>query len=152
MESPSPDSSHFSESGLEQIAPGLTRSWLMDRRIVVFRATTPTRPVVDAWIACVKRTMQDWPASQPYLAIHDFSAPKVSLTPYARQRSEELIPLNTGRQGYAALILAPTYVAQVIRLFLHTQSRQGNENRVFFSMDKAIIWLDSRTTQLRTKD
>jgi hypothetical protein len=137
-------SSQLIESGLEQVSPDLTRSWLMNRRIVVFRATTPTRNAVDAWIACVKQTMVDWPKEQPYLAMHDFSGPKISMTPYARKRAEELAPLNTGSAGYAAIILAPTYVALAIRLFLRTQHQQGNENQVFFSRQEALEWLLSR--------
>src|SRR5512144_1348868 len=89
-------------SPVEAIAPGLTRQWLCDRQIVVFRISSVSREVVDAWIDTVKATMESWPANRPYLAIHDMTSEKIALTPYARARAEELLPLAAKAPGYAA--------------------------------------------------
>jgi hypothetical protein len=37
-------------SSMEELRPGLVRYWLMDRRIVVFKATQATREVVNVWV------------------------------------------------------------------------------------------------------
>ncbi|HLY25088.1 MAG TPA: hypothetical protein VKQ72_02035 [Aggregatilineales bacterium] len=131
----------YKEESIEQIAPGLTRSWLMDKRVVLFRPGDVSRATVDAWFNCVMRTMEEWPKGQVYLAVHDLSARHLLLTPHARKRSEELLPLSAGAPGYAALVLSPTFMAQIIRLFLRAQRQQGNENQVFFSMHEAMAWL-----------
>lgn len=132
------------ESPLEEIAPGLTRSWLFDKRIVMFRLSSSSREVADAWVECVKETMEHWPKGQTYLAIHDMTSDKVSLTPYARKKAEELVPLSASAPGYAALLLAPTFVGHLIRLFLRTQRQQGNENQIFFKMSEALNWLNDK--------
>lgn len=137
------------ESSVEQIAPGLSRSWLLNKRIVVFRLSSSSRSVADAWVECVKETMEHWPKGQPYLAIHDLTSDKVSLTPYARKRAEELIPLSAGAPGYAALLLSPTFVAHLIRLFLRAQRQQGNENQIFFNMTDAVKWLNRKAAEFK---
>jgi hypothetical protein len=128
----------------EQIVPGMTRQWLLDRQIVVFTMTSPSRDIVDAWIDTVKATMENWPGDRPYLAIHDLTSNKVSLTPYARKRTEELLPLSAKVPGYAAIVLSRSFMAQVIRLFLRSQKQQGVNNVVFFSRQEALEWLKSK--------
>ena len=135
-------------SPVEEIAPGLTREWMFDHQIVVFKISTIARPVVDAWIDLVKLTMENWPGNLPYLAIHDMTSDKVSLTPYARSRAEELIPLSAKAPGYAAIVLPRSFVAQVIRLFMRTQRRQGNQNALFFTMPEALAWLTPKMRKL----
>lgn len=131
-------------SPVEQVMPGMTRQWLLDRRIVVFTMTSPSREVSDGWINTVKATMENWPSDRPYLAIHDLTSNKMSLTPYARKHAEELIPLSAMAPGYAAIILPRSFIAQVIRVFLRTQKQQGNQNLVFFSRQEALEWLKSK--------
>ena len=81
------------------------------------------------------------------LAVHDLSARNLSLTPHARKRAEDLLPLSSGTPGYAALILSPTFMAQIVRLFLRAQKQQGNENQVFFSMREGLTWLMRRAAE-----
>jgi hypothetical protein len=131
-------------SPIEQIVPGMTRQWLLDRQIVIFTMMSPSRDVVDAWISTVKATMENWPGNRPYLALHDMTSNKVSLTPYARKRAEELLPISAKVPGYAAIVLPRSFIAQVIRLFLRSQKQQGVNNAVFFSQAEALVWLKSK--------
>jgi len=139
-------STGFGDQRPEYISAGVTRSWLMNRRIVVFTVTSAARSEVDAWINCVKETMVQWPKTQPYLAIHDLTSDKAALTPYARHRTEELLPLNTGAPGYAAILMRPTLFARLVDFFLRAQSRQGNTNRIFYEIEKAKDWLIKQTS------
>jgi len=140
----------LTELQTETIIPGFTRSWMFDKRIVVFRGTGVERTIVDAWVNCVKETMLQWPPNQIYLAVHDFTMKELFLTPYARKRAEELIPLSTQTPGHAAILLTPTVTAHLIRLFLRTQRRSGNDNQIFFNKADAIKWLLSKS-EPRTK-
>lgn len=142
------------EMVVESVGAGVTRSWMLDRHIVVFRTPAASRAVVDAWIDSVKQTMIEWPKDQVYLALHDMSSKAMALTPYARDRALELIPLSTGLSGYAALIVPPTFVSHVIRMYLRAQRSQGNENQLFFSINAGLAWLveQGKITDLATPD
>jgi hypothetical protein len=140
----------FSEdsSPVEQITAGLTRQWLFDHQIVVFKPSSVTHPAIDAWIDCVKATMEQWPTNLPYLAIHDMTSDNVSLTPYARARAEELIQVSTKAGSCAALVVPRTFVGQVIQMFVRTQRKQGIHNEIFFSMQAALDWLKPQMVQV----
>ena len=142
------DTALLEPSPVEQISPGLTRQWICDRQIVIFKITSVSREVVDSWIDTVKVTMENWPGNRPYLAIHDMTSDKVSLTPYARARVQELIPLSAKAPGYAAIVLPKTFVGQIIRLFMRTQRSQGNRNEIFFTVESALDWLKSYIGQM----
>lgn len=128
-------------SPTEQIVPGLARYWLDDHRIVVFKATQTTRQVVDAWIDTVKLVMAEWPSDHPYLVIHDFREGNIALTPYARARAAELIPIGVHVPGYAAIVLPKSFVAQIIRIFMQNRKSGGIENRLFLNYADGLAWL-----------
>ncbi|MBX3083621.1 MAG: hypothetical protein KF716_18450 [Anaerolineae bacterium] len=132
---------------IEQISPYMTRYWLFDHQIVVFKMTSVSREAVDVWIDTVKATMTAWSSDHPYLAIHDMTSEKTALTPYARARAEELLPLGTRTPGFAAIVLPGTFVGQVIRLFMRTQKNQGVHNEIFFTLQEAITWLTTKMSK-----
>jgi hypothetical protein len=88
----------------------MTREWLADRQIVLFKVTSMAREDVDLWMNTVKETMLAWPDDMPYLAIHDLTGKGVPLTPYARARAEELIPIAPKTKGFAAIVMPRTFV------------------------------------------
>jgi hypothetical protein len=92
----------------------------------------------------VKVVMGQWPATHPYLVIHDFREGNIALTPYARKRAEELIQVGVHVPGYAAILLPKSFVAQVIRLFMRMQRSRGIENQLFFDYDDGLAWLKSK--------
>jgi hypothetical protein len=132
------------DSPPEELTPGLTRQWLIDEQIVVFKATAATRHVTDTWIGSVKDVMQKWPKNRPYLVIHDFRHHNIAFTPYARSRAEELVRVPIGVPGYAAIIVPKSFVGQIIKLFMRTQKSVGIENRLYFEFDEGLSWLKSK--------
>jgi hypothetical protein len=133
---------------IEQIAPQMVRYWLLDRQVVVYKMTSVAHQVVDAWIDTVIATMEAWPTNRPYLAIHDLTSENVSLTPYARTRAAELIPLGAKVPGYAAIVLPNSFIAQVIRLFMRSQRKQGIHNEIYFTLPAALEWLKTKIRPL----
>jgi hypothetical protein len=128
----------------EELTPGLTRQWLLDEQIIVFKATAATRHVTDIWIDSVKDVMLKWPKNRPYLVIHDFRHQNIAFTPYARSRAEELIRVPISVPGYAAIIIPKSFVGQIIKLFMRTQKSFGIENRLYFNYDEGLSWLKSK--------
>jgi hypothetical protein len=136
------------DTSTEQLVPGLIQYWLMDRQIVVYKASAVSRLAVDTWVASVKEVMRNWPADRPYLALHEFTDKHIMLTPYARKRAEELSREPLHVPGYAAIILPQSFAAQLIRLFLRAQRFRGVENQAFFSVDGGLAWLKTKVGEL----
>lgn len=128
----------------EVLAPYLTRQWLLNRRIVVYKATEATRHAVDAWIDAIKDTRRLWPPDQVYLAIHEFSDIRIMLTPYARAQSSAIITEGSHAPGYAAIVVRHGVIGQTIQIFLKLQHHPLNEHQVFFAFNEALNWLKSK--------
>ncbi len=103
---------------VERIVPGLTREWLCDGRVVVYRLADEQRATIDMWIDAFRVDLLNWPADRPILIIHDFSSRDTDATPYARQRAHELIWMRPELKGKAAIILPATVAALMIKAFV----------------------------------
>ncbi len=127
---------------VEQLSPGLTREWLCDRRIVVYTVTDVRRESVDAWVDTFKTDTMNWPANQPMLVIHDFTAPGAVASPYARARAQEIVEVCPEVKGRAALVLSPSVFNSLIHLFLNRQNASTPRVRkTFMSREQALAWL-----------
>ena len=131
----------------EELTPGLSCYWLLDHRIVVFEALQASRIVVDIWVNSVIREMANWPYDRPYLVLHDFRAKNIALTPYARKRAQDLIPISSRTPGFAAIVVGKSFVAQMIKLFMRTQRAGNIDNQLFFDYDEGLNWLKSKMNE-----
>ena len=135
---------------VEEIVPGLTRQWMFDHQIVVYKGTSVSRQVIDAWAANVASTRDQWPGNLPYLAIHDMTSEEIGFTPYARARIEELFARYSMSPGHAAILLPRTFVSHVFQLFVRTQPKKNNRNAIFFSIEDALKWLKPKMASYST--
>lgn len=110
----------------EEIIPGLSCEWLYDRRVVVYTLKSASREVVDAWVTTGRQTAQEWPSNLPYLALHDISAPNLSLTPYARQQSREALKDLVFDRARSAVVMPKTIFGNLIRLFIQGDLARTN--------------------------
>ena len=84
-----------------------------------------------------------WQSDEPYYALQDVSHENMSITPYARQRWEEIRAYRNERKLYAAIVLPKTFVANLIQLHFRTSKvRSGAKFRFFTSRDDALAWLE----------
>jgi hypothetical protein len=117
---------------------------LHEGRIVVFTIKgASTRPVVDKWFDVVAGVVTSWPAEKPYLALHDLTDKRVTLTPYARGRVREFDDLVRRLHGRIAIALPNTFMGHMIRLFLATvRWQQALPTEGFLSKEAALRWLE----------
>lgn len=131
------------ENTTEQITPHLIRYWLFDKRVVVYQPNGASRETVDAWHDLVVETADQWPTDRPYLEIHDMS--NSTVTPYARQRAQELVEHLNHRRGRTAIILPSSQVGrQMMSLLINITFRRWNrtmERQVFTSLQRATAWV-----------
>ena len=127
---------------VEKIGQFVTREWIDNRRIIIYRVYSITREAVDDWIASAFEIFMAWPATEPLLIVYDFSVSgALSITPYIRKRTAELAEARPELMGRAAVILPRTIGAQAARIFVLISLKKNRVRRVFFTMDDALAWI-----------
>lgn len=131
-------------TALEYIAPGVSRCWLDEGKIVWFTLESIDRKVIDAWVSAVEEVFKDWPTDLPFLTVQDFSRCEgLALTSYIRKKGEYLASLRPELSGRNALVLRRSVVAQAVKLLLIQMNDKRRERRMFFSAQEAIEWLQA---------
>ncbi len=126
---------------IERLAPGLTREWLCDRRIIVFNFKDVSRETVDACVRGIRETIEHWPLGQQYLCAYDLQFPQAALTAYLRERLKEVMEMYRDRGGSTAIIIQRTFMANLAQFFLNTQKQGIRVRRIFFSREEGLDWL-----------
>ena len=131
---------------VELLAPGVTRQWLYNHRIVAYVISDISRPAIDAWIGGIHQAAKTWQSGQTSCSLYDFSAKRVvAFTPYLRARLTEVSQLRPELTTRVAVVLPDTRIGQLLsqmtHLFLKSQPRINTQADVFFSRDDAICWL-----------
>ena len=134
---------HGSATGtVEELSSGLTREWLYDGQIVVYTVKDVRRETIDAWLETFTTDIMNWPADGIFRVVHDLSIAG-GITPYGRTRGQEMFNTCPEVLTWAALVLPDTFVNDLIRIFLRTQSTH-TESRVrecFTTREDALKWL-----------
>jgi hypothetical protein len=132
---PTPDS-------VEDVAPGLTIEWYSNHRIAAFILTTVTQSTIDAFIEAVHQVEQNWAEEQPRLFLYDFAHKEVSLTPYLRQRIEDITTKVMAYEGRTAFVIAKDIISHSMRLFVVTNFQRSQQNTdIFFTREAGLKWL-----------
>ncbi len=135
------DTSTPSSSPVEWLSPSVSRQWLMNNRVVVFSVTDAKRESVDKWAEACKTAIANWPPDQPVLLMHDLSARGLALTPYARERAQDIAKTRPEARGRVAVILSSSLAATLIQLFLRSERETPRTHRAFASREKGLAWL-----------
>jgi hypothetical protein len=126
---------------LETTPQGHEKTWLLDRRIVIFRGTSSSsREAVDSYFDLVSNTFDTWPAGEPLLAGFDFRNVQFS-TPYQMMVGQRMLMLRNDLPAFMALLLANSIAGQVGKLALSRFKRPNATVRAYFDLDEAILWL-----------
>ncbi len=130
-----------SPRAVEWLSAGVSREWLFDKKVAVYTVLNASRESVDTWAETCKTDINNWPANQPVLLMHDLSAKGIALTPYARERSQAIAATRPESRGRIAVVLSSSLAASLIQLFLRTEKRTPRIHRAFSSREKGLAWL-----------
>ena len=123
---------------------GVTLEWLHDGRIAMFHAENTSSETIDAWYHMSVELVQNWPQAKPYLVLSNFS--NLGLTPYSRQRSEELAAaIPDSLNGRVAVVISRGILGYGLRMFGTTPLKAlvpNLEFEFFFEETKALAWLE----------
>lgn len=127
----------------EELCPGLTFEWLFDGRGFAFCAKNSSRLVVDTWYDKMVANAATWPANQAMFVLNDFSAEDCTMTPYNRQKNQEMVKLFPEIPNYGAVVMKRNVTMVLVRLFLKSVTKTGT-TQLFFSRAEAIAWLQQQ--------
>jgi hypothetical protein len=130
------DSSEF-----EQITSHVSRVWLYDRRIVIFKVTSLADAEVDAWAKAYTETITTWPPDRLYLGMQDISYKFFALTPRTRARVTEVYALGKELKGRVAVIVPNMLMGLLVEFFLSTLPHVVATVRLFTSREDGLAWL-----------
>lgn len=124
---------------------GITRSFIDNGRIVLVKTEGDmSRDAINTWASLLVLTMQEWNSEQPLAILHDLTHPAQGLTPFARERTADVVKARPKHlKVYNAVLLPPTFIKRIIEMFLRTPLLQndGQYIRVFSDEDEALVWL-----------
>lgn len=123
----------------------VTRQRIQDGKIVVLEFDTPylSCRIVDEIVNVIIDTMRNWTPKRPYLALQIFNK-GVMMTPYARQRTEEVVSMFPHLKGRVATVIHPVTSASVTQSWLDnilSVQQPAFAHRIFFTREEALNWL-----------
>ncbi len=124
---------------------GVTYQWIENERILVVRMGEPTREAVDIWANFMLDLFKNWPANKRLLTLQDQSSDKMTVTPYMRQRANEVDQASAklATDGRLAMVLYKSITTTIVKLVANSFGSQNRsiERRFFTNTDEALAWL-----------
>ncbi|MFQ3534383.1 MAG: hypothetical protein SNJ58_00760 [Aggregatilineales bacterium] len=140
-------------SPIEILVPdGLSFQWILNGKATSFVATNATRQVVDAWISKQLELLKGWNPNRIAFMINSFAAPDCVVTPYARQRLNDLIKATSHIRSLSCTIIARSALAMPVVLLsnaINTSARRHSksQNLIFYKHEDGIRWLQRRIAE-----
>ncbi|MCE7949287.1 MAG: hypothetical protein DYG88_17855 [Chloroflexi bacterium CFX4] len=130
----------------------LSFRWILNGKAIAFVSFNATRRVVDAWINKQMEMLQTWDTNRISFMLNDFSAPSCVVTPYARERINELVKSSPNITAYTTTILGRTALSMPVVLLsnaINSASRRRNKSQtmIFYKHDEAVQWLQRRLAE-----
>lgn len=134
----------MSNHNSRELVPGLIAEDYHDGEMVVLTANESSRTVVDAFVNFYKDRFREFPDRLFEYALIDYSQSFAAFnTPYAKAKMSELMELTpSGRISYTAIVTPRTFATQLGQIFLRAHVREGAINRIFFSRQEGMTWLE----------
>lgn len=145
-----PDSVY--ESNVEHFDHGLTRTYLYERRIVmVSGAKDVSRGTVDVYARLMIDSVNNFPDPHVTYLIINLSEATLSMTPYSRHRSIDIIKsVPPERTVYTAAVYGNRLLAVMSTVLVKTTLRVFKANiiyKTFLTVPEAVIWLEKCRTK-----
>ncbi len=96
---------------------------------------------VATWAESAAQIIDETPPDQSFLLLLDVSAPQVSFTRYARQKSQILFTRYRQRHGRFALLFSSRIAPYYTRIFFTSLGRLDFDLACFSNREQALHWL-----------
>lgn len=138
---------------MEILVPdALSFRWILNGKATAFVAADATRQVVDAWIDKQFEVAETWNPNRIAFAINSFAAPNCVVTPYARQRLNDLLRRTAHIKALSCTIIMRSALGMPVVLLSNAintmvRSRIGSQNMIFYKHDDGVRWLQRRIAE-----
>jgi hypothetical protein len=109
--------------------------------ITIYTFTNSSEAAIDAWDDEFTAMIESLPSGEMFHVLMDVSAPQVSFSRPARQKSQELFTRYRARKGRLAFLFSSKTAPHYARIFFASLGRLQFELQFFSNRDKAINWL-----------
>lgn len=125
----------------------LERCYLNDGQIVFIKAPGDvSRPAIDTYTALMIDSVNNFPDPKVTYLLLNLSSANLSLTPYARTKTIELLKsVPPHRTVYAASVYANRALIMLVTLFVNAALKVISSKiivRTFMDVEQAALWLE----------
>jgi len=128
---------------------GITRTLIDGGRIVIVSTEGDmSRNAINTWASLLVLTMQEWDSERPLAILHDLTHPNQGLTPFARERTADVVKAQPeGLSVYNAILLPETFIKRIIEMFLRTPllHLDARYTKIFSDREEALGWLRDKS-------
>lgn len=143
----------------EDIIQGACCDWYANGRIVAYTLSAADEGIMQAWAEKARAVLEDWPADQPYRALHDLSAPGCAIF-YMLYAHYHILNAGVSPEYYDSALKRLAQLPQPSRVAIHlslslsgrltnrstggiTEQQEGQPvfYKTFFNREKALEWL-----------
>jgi hypothetical protein len=133
---------------IETIAEDVEREWRHNGRLVIFRLKNVTRASIDAFIDSQLQGIRTFPVGLMMFSMLDISGDAMTLTPYFRDRLEELVAAISQRNltGYSAIVMPDGFKHRIFRVMSQFFPRQVGkfEQKYFLDREEGKLWIEEK--------
>ena len=131
-------------SAQQKLSEHVTTKHVHDGKIIIYEVTDVRRESVDVWAKVAHDTLVNWSPDYPYLNLQDFSGVEnFAMTPYVRQRAEELMEPRPELSGRTAIVLKKSLGSRIVSMFIRAKRvKKARQRRLFFTQEEALAWLE----------
>ncbi|PJF37372.1 MAG: hypothetical protein CUN49_00750 [Candidatus Thermofonsia Clade 1 bacterium] len=134
------------------VPEALSFQWILNGKALAFVAANATRQVVDAWVAKQLELLKTWDPNRIAFALNSFAAPDCVVTPYARQRLNDLVRQTARITSRSCTIIMRSALGMPVVLMsnaINSAARRymKSQNVVFYRHEDGIRWLQRRIAE-----
>jgi len=133
---------------VEKLSDTVTRREDTDLSVVIFEILDSNRSSVDVYIDSNLETLRNWDKTKPLYLIQDISNKAVALTPYLKERLNEIMAYikDNQMQVRTALVIPNDFNGRVAQMFgrLFTANGHYMKQSYFTDIASARNWIISQ--------
>jgi hypothetical protein len=109
--------------------------------ILIYTFTNSSETAIDVWSDKLAATIEGTQPDQIFRVLIDVSAPQVSFSRHARQKSQYLFTCYRARKGRVAFLFSSKTAPHYARIFFASLGRLQFKLQFFSNREKALDWL-----------
>lgn len=125
----------------ELVTPGLQFDAWTNPEVMAYTFLDIHRETVDAWYEHFMAYLTTLSPTDNSRMLLDISQDRVTLTPYVRERANDIAQNDPKRYGYVAFVFSDRLLKVAVEIFMRLATRSNITARTFLDREEAVAWL-----------